>query len=604
LNYEFVGDPETPIAEMPAAWLDAVAEEASVIRSREDDGIPLVELDRPENVERGQKYLVGEAPVAVQGTGQHRTTFAVAAKLRGFGLSQDMAFDLMAELYNEQKCSPPWDLDALAYQVYCAFLYAKGPWGGDTPEGAFANSPIDEATLDTLPKAKPNVIDELNADHAFTVIASKAVIVRENVLIDSDSEPLTMMNERAFTLKYGTRYVTVKDGDKLDKDGNPKTKTKGIGAFWLGHPRRRTVEGVGFYPHPRKAPDDFINLYRGASLKPTETPQPERCAKFVDFIQEIICNGDTAIFQYVMAWIADAVQKPGGRKPGVCLVLRGGQGTGKGTFAEYLAKLFAPYSITLDRPEQLVGKFNGHMANKLLVVADEAFWAGDRSKIGPLKSFITESKLSYEWKGRDVTMMDSYHRVIMLSNNDWVVPADVDDRRFCVLDVSPKHATDSEYFGAIRKDMDNGGLEAFYRSMLDHDYSDIIVQSAPKTQGLLDQKLESLDDMGNFVLDMLMRGKLLYSSGVESDTPWPEWVEKDQLYGAFAASLPKERARYIPRPVVFGRKLRKYMPSVNTEAKGPADEQGKRPPIFALPSLVQGRKDFDKVIGWPMAWPD
>jgi len=606
LTYEFVGDPETPIAEMPPAWLDAVAKDASIIREREGDGVPLVELDTPENVERGQTYLVEKAPEAVQGTGQHRTTYAVAAKLREMGLSQDTTFELMAEHYNDQKCSPPWDLSSLEYQVDCAFRYAKSPWGGDTPEGAFAGSPTDDVLFEAIEKSKktnPNVIDELNENHAFTVIASKACIVRENVLVDSDSEPLTLMNERAFALKYGTRYVTVKDGDKIGKDGRPKMKQIGAGRFWLGHPRRRAVEGIGFFPHPRKAPEDYINLYRGAYLKPTEKPEPDRCAKYVNFIQEIICNGDTALFKYVLAWIADAVQKPGGRKPGVCLVLRGGQGTGKGTFAEYLSKLFAPYSITLDRPDQLVGKFNGHMANKLFVVADEAFWAGDRSKIGPLKSFITESKLSYEWKGRDVTMMDSYHRVIMLSNNDWVVPADIDDRRFAVLDVSSLHATDSEYFGAIRHDMDNGGLEAFYRMMLDHDYSDVNVMMAPKTQGLLDQKLESMDEIGSFVLDMLMQGKVMLNSGVVSDSPWPEWVHKEELYNAFGSTLAKDRERYKPKAIVFGRKLRRYMPGVNPEAKGPMNERGERPRVFALPPLIQARADFDRVIGQPMAWP-
>jgi len=605
LTYEFVTDPETPIAEMPAAWLDAVAEDASVIRKREDDGVPLCGLDQTENVERGRAYLVGEAPEAVQGTGQHRTTYAVAAKLREFGLSEDMTFELMVDHYNNQKCSPPWELSNLAYQVSCAFKYAKSPWGGDTAEGAFSGSPIDDDILNDIERdKKPDVIDELNINHAFTVIAGKACVVRENVLVDSDSEPLTLMNERAFALKYGTRYVIVKDGDKVGKDGNPKMKQKGVGVVWLGHPRRRTVEGIGFFPHPRKAPDDYINLYRGAYLKPTDKPEPDRCAKYVNFIQEIICNGDTALFKYVLAWIADAVQKPGGRKPGVCLVLRGGQGTGKGTFAEYLSKLFAPYSITLDRPDQLVGKFNGHMANKLFVVADEAFWAGDRSKIGPLKSFITESKLSYEWKGRDVTMMDSYHRVIMLSNNDWVVPADIDDRRFAVLDVSPLHATDSEYFGAIRQDMDNGGLEAFYRMMLDHDYSDVNVMMAPKTQGLLDQKLESMDEIGSFVLDMLMQGKVMLNSSVTPDSPWPDWVHKDELYNAFGNTLAKDREKYRPKPVVFGMKLRKYMPGVNPEAKGPVNERGERPRVFALPPLIQARADFDRVIGQPMTWPD
>ncbi|MHC1710594.1 MAG: bifunctional DNA primase/polymerase [Solidesulfovibrio sp.] len=604
LNYEFVGDSETPIAEMPAAWLDVVAEEASVIRGREDDGVPLCELDQPENVERGRKYLVGEAPEAIQGTGQHRTTFAVAAKLRGFGLSQDMTSELMAELYNEQKCSPPWDLDALAYQVYCAFMYAKSPWGGDTPEGAFSGSPLDDETIDSLPKAKPDIIEKFNQDHAFTLVMGKPYVVRENILHDEFSDPVTFMTERGFRVKYDNAVVRVKDGDKVDtKTGEPKLKAIGVGSYWLKHSRRRTVEKIDFYPPPVVAPQDHMNLYRGASLTPTDKPHPERCARFVDLIQSHICNSDESLSRYVFSWIADLVQNPGKGKPGVCLVLRGGQGTGKGTFASHIMKLVSPYSIMLDKPDQLVGRFNWHMANKLLVVADEAFWAGDKSKVGPLKSFITEAQLSYEAKGRDLLMAKSYHRVTMLSNADWVVPADMDDRRFTVLDMPKTYAQDAAYFKPIWDEMANGGLEAFYRMMLDYDFSDVDIRKAPKTQGLLDQKLQSLDEIGVFVLEMLTEGRVPLAGSVEADTPWPTWVHKDALLDAFTRSLADDRKRYRPSKITFGRMIKKYIPGLNTEARGPADSTGRRQHVNGLPTLQQARADFDAVMGQPLNWP-
>lgn len=492
-----------------------------------------------------------------------------------------------------------------------ASVFDESEWEDRRQRSMRADALVDDGTWSAANEGSEDedlnhakLIEKINRNHAFTLVMGKPYIIRENVLVDSYSEPLTTMTERGFVTKYGNMYVTVKDGDKVDREGNPKTKTKGVGAFWLGHPKRRTVEGIGFYPKPRKAPANHINLYRGASLKATETPQPDRCAKYLNFIWETICNGDEAVYKYVLAWIADLVQKPGGRKPGVCLVLRGGQGTGKGTFAEYLAKMFSPYSIVLDRPDQLVGRFNGHMSNKLFVVADEAFWAGDRSKVGPLKSFITESKLPFEWKGRDVEMIDSYHRIVMLSNESWVVPADVDDRRFAVLDVSPEHAKDNEYFGAIRRDMDNGGLEAFYRMMLDHDYSDVVLWSAPKTQGLLDQKLESLDDVGSFVLNMLMDGNMPLQSGIETDTPWPKWIHKDRLYDSFVGSLPSGRDRFRLKPETFSKRLRKYIPGVNPEFKPPVDAQGRRPRVFGFPPLHKARMEFEAVIGQSMRWPE
>lgn len=46
----------------------------------------------------------------------------------------------------------------------------------------------------------------------------------------------------------------------------------------------------------------------------------------------------------------------------------------------------------------------------------------------------------------------------------WDVPADVDERRFQVLDVGEDRAQDSAYFQAIRDEMDNGGREALLQT--------------------------------------------------------------------------------------------------------------------------------------------
>lgn len=56
---------------------------------------------------RARAYLAKCEP-AIQGANGSRATFVVAAKLvHGFELSQEQAFDLLAEEYNP-RCSPPW----------------------------------------------------------------------------------------------------------------------------------------------------------------------------------------------------------------------------------------------------------------------------------------------------------------------------------------------------------------------------------------------------------------------------------------------------------------------------------------------------------------
>ena len=55
----------------------------------------------------------------------------------------------------------------------------------------------------------------------------------------------------------------------------------------------------------------------------------------------------------------------------------------------------------------------------------------------------------------DSVTADNYTRVLITSNQGWVVPATFDERRFFVLDVSPEHMQDTEYFAALR---DQAGL--------------------------------------------------------------------------------------------------------------------------------------------------
>ena len=42
-----------------------------------------------------------------------------------------------------------------------------------------------------------------------------------------------------------------------------------------------------------------------------------------------------------------------------------------------------------------------------------------------------------EFKGVNAIRMRNFVRVLMSSNEGWVVPAGMDERRFCVLDVDP-----------------------------------------------------------------------------------------------------------------------------------------------------------------------
>ena len=70
--------------------------------------------------------------------------------------------------------------------------------------------------------------------------------------------------------------------------------------------------------------------------------------------------------------MAKAVQDPGERGE-VALVMQGGQGTGKGIFAREYGKLWSQHFLPITHARHLVGHFNAHLQDAVVLFADEAF---------------------------------------------------------------------------------------------------------------------------------------------------------------------------------------------------------------------------------------
>ena len=193
--------------------------------------------------------------------------------------------------------------------------------------------------------------------------------------------------------------------------------------YWLTHPKRRQYEAVDFLPEG--ANDSTYNLWRGFSCE----PKAGNCQLYLDHIRDNICDGDQAVYQYLLDWMAHAVQHPADL-PGVAIVLMGRQGTGKGVFVRHFGKLFGKHYKLVTSQEQLLGRFNSLLADSLIVFMDEAFWGGQKEMEGTLKTLITEPDRMVEFKGKDVIPMKNYNRVIMATNSNWAIPAGLEERRF------------------------------------------------------------------------------------------------------------------------------------------------------------------------------
>jgi hypothetical protein len=222
----------------------------------------------------------------------------------------------------------------------------------------------------------------------------------------------------------------------------------------LNNVNRRQFRGVMFRPGASPEVNNCLNLWQGWGV--------EDWAGDWGFLRShilrVICNGNRDFAVYVIRWIAWAIQHPDAQAE-VALVLIGQKGTGKGTLVRCLERIFKPHSFQVSDREDVIGKFNGHLEDVILFMADEAYWGGDKRCIGRLQGMITEPELPIQHKGFNTKKVPNYLHVVMLAEPGWVVPAGKHERRYAVLSVSDKHIGDVEYFTALRNEIANGGAE-------------------------------------------------------------------------------------------------------------------------------------------------
>ncbi len=210
----------------------------------------------------------------------------------------------------------------------------------------------------------------------------------------------------------------------------------------------------------------YYNLYQGLATKPVEGD----CWLIRKHIGEIWCGGNKVLYVYVINWLARMFQHPG-EQGHTALVLRSGEGTGKGIITDMLVEAFGTHSYIATSTKEITGQFNDHLATAVLVVANEAVWGGDKSQEGVLKSLITDPHQFFEKKYLPKFQVRNCCHLLMLTNNDWVAPVGLDDRRYLYLDVSEKMKGNHDYFNKLVEQIEGDGAAAFIHFLLNRDIS-------------------------------------------------------------------------------------------------------------------------------------
>jgi hypothetical protein len=370
-------------------------------------------------------------------------------------------------------------------------------------------------------------VEEMNKEFALVLLGSRAVVlvVQVDAMIEDQQRILSV---EAFKTYFGNRFT-----EHRGPDGKIGVTT--WGNRWLTSEERRSYHGIEFFPDPDNTPgaEGYLNLWSGFAFAPATEPDPRRYKTFRDHLLHNVAGGNIDLFNWVFGFFAHMVQRPRERL-GVALVLRGRMGTGKTKVGEIFGALFPRHYSLVDNPRYVTGQFNAHMATCLLLQADEAVWAGDKSTEGRLKGLITSPIQQIEAKGIDPIRLRNYVRLVMTSNEDWVVPAGKDERRFAVLDVDSRCAQQHDYFRQMDEELKNGGYEHLLADLLRFDLSKVDLRKIPRTAALLEQKLRSLDSVDSWWFSRLNAGAVTSRAA-----QWQGVVPTTALFGDYLLASEK-----------------------------------------------------------------
>jgi len=323
------------------------------------------------------------------------------------------------------------------------------------------------AVVPPSPAAWDDVIGVMNRQHAIIEnVGGKAVIASwEPSTYDTGRLMVVFQNKESFLLRYSNRFVPIEV--QSGRAGISTVVRVPLGQWWLGHRGRQQYRGVTFRPGGPSVVGECLNLWQGWGVE----AKPGDWGLIREHIEEVIAGGNKVFGDYVLSWIAWSIQHPD-QQAEVALVLIGRKGVGKGTLIRCLQRIFGAHAFQVTSREEVIGKFNGHLQDCILFIADEAYWGGDKRCVGRLQGMITEVTLPIERKGIDLIQVPNYLHVVMLAEPGWVIPAGRYERRYAALAVGDARRGDKSYFRALHRQIAEGGAEAMFYDLQEMELGD------------------------------------------------------------------------------------------------------------------------------------
>ena len=343
----------------------------------------------------------------------------------------------------------------------------------------------------------------------------------------------TPVKEKDFLAAH--RHIRV-NVETTDKKGATVVEPTAAAPLWLQATRERYLSVVYSPIGVNETPLNFMgqgqrNTWQGFGCTKVEIEQgiglSRLCPTIWEYLWEVISSERTEVVEYLVKWLADAIQNPRRTEQRTALVFYSpGEGTGKTTFGVLAGNLFHHEHTAIVRFEDLDSRFTSRLENKAMLVCNEFFMPTpnmrgvDAASVDKFKArifdLIDHGKMTAERKTKDATEVNNFARVVLSSNKAVLLPQGSRARRMFFVEPSESHMGNVAFWNRLhyvlaRRDGEGGELDRFFSWLAEMRLDGFVPQGGrPMSREMREQLQQAMSGLPGILHRLIDNGELPY----------------------------------------------------------------------------------------------
>jgi hypothetical protein len=247
-----------------------------------------------------------------------------------------------------------------------------------------------------------------------------------------------------------------------------------------------------------------FNSWAGFQAKYIEEVDKKLLEPLLQHIFIVWCNKEQLAFNWIISWFRQIFIDPT-TKNGTAIILKSGQGSGKGIIIDFLIKYVFGKRLgsSFSGLSNLTCRFNSSLMDKLFINPDElsAQDGSYHNDFDTMKKIITDPTISIEIKGGKKFDHPNFMNILGTTNHEHTIKIENSDRRYYVVECSDEFVGNIKYFEKLYKSLNQETADHFISWVVN--FKDVVaVRVAPLTKIKEEMCRASLTSVERFMLEV------------------------------------------------------------------------------------------------------